>query len=103
MSDDLLLLGVFAVPFGIAAVASFITPNRLRWVAGIGVVLAAGLLSWILVAPANVADGEWDTGATLVFGLASAGAGLLLWMVGVACGWAVAHAVRRTRGTATHY
>lgn len=97
MSEDLLFPLVLAVPLGIPAVASFIAPDRVRWVVGVGVVLAAGIVILILVAPQDAADGEWDTSTELLFGLSVAGAGLLLWMVGSACGWASGRAVRKAR------
>ena len=97
VNEDLLFSLMLAVPLGIPAVASFIAPDRVRWVIGVGVALAAGLVLLILVAPGDDSDGEWDTGTELLFGLSVAGAGLLLWMVGSACGWATRRTVQKAR------
>lgn len=92
-----MLLVVLAIPLGIAAVVSSIVPDRVRWVLGVGVVLAAAVVPLTLIAFGDDGDGEWDTSTELVFGVLVAGIGLLLWMVGVAFGWSAGRAVRNAR------
>ena len=65
-------------------------PTRIRredaWGVGVGVALALGLVLMILILPQDYPDGEWDASTELAFGLAIAGVGLLLWMVGQPAG-----------------
>ena len=97
MSEDLALLVVLAIPLGIAVVVSFIVPDRVRWVVGVGVVLAASLVPLSFVAVGDDGDGDWGTSTELFFAVLVAGICLLLWMVGVAFGWATGRAVRNAR------
>lgn len=97
MSEGLVAGLLLAAPLGIPAVASFLAPDRVCWIVGVGVALMVGLALLILVVPDDGLDGEWDIGTKILFGLYVGGAGLLLWMVGSACGWATGRAVRKAR------
>jgi hypothetical protein len=95
--NELLGALVLSAPLWIAAVATFLAHGQVRWVAGVGVALATGLVLLILASPGDDLDGEWDTSTKLAFGLGLAAIGLLLWMVGIACGWAAAQEARKAR------
>lgn len=97
MSDELVLFLLLAAPLGIPAIASFIAPDRMRWILPIGVVLAAALVVAGYVAAGGSEDGEWSASTRLAFGLALASAALLVWFVGAAFGWASGRARRRSR------
>jgi hypothetical protein len=97
MSDELVLFLLLAAPLGIPAIASFVAPDRVRWILLIGVVLAAALAGAGFVASGGSDDGEWDASTRLAFGFAVASAALLVWFVGAVFGWASGRARRRSR------
>lgn len=96
---ELLVALVMCVPLGIAAVASFITPRHVRSIVKAGVLLALGLVVLAFELPGD--DGELDKSTRLAFGLVVAGVALLLWMIGIALGWAAGRTVRKARQRAT--
>lgn len=102
VSEDLVLALVLAVPLAVAAIASFAARERVRWVVGIGIALAATLALLAFVAAGDNLDGEWDTPTRLFFGASIAGVFLVLWMIGVAGGWAAGRARGRTARQMQH-
>jgi hypothetical protein len=96
MSDEFVLLLLLAALLGIPAIATFLVPDRVRWILGIGVVLAGALVVAGYVVSGGDTDGEWDTSTRVAFGLLITAPALLVWFVGSAFGWASGRARLRS-------